>query len=97
MSYYAVPKDRLIELLSLPKKRILASVLHLLRSCEELVEEENDGGASDSSQCSTPGATEVSETVELLSEPGSTSSDSDVAAVDGHDGVKEAQEQSGTL
>lgn len=91
MSHYAVPKERLIELLSLPRKRILASILQLLRSCEELVEEK-DGSASDTASCSAGGEAEDSQTMELLSESGSVSSDKEVAAVDGQCGASQAQE-----
>ncbi|AXH77248.1 MAG: hypothetical protein [Cressdnaviricota sp.] len=91
MSYYAVPKERLLELLNLPKKRVLASVINLLRTCEELVEEK-DGSSTDSTVSDGPGANAEGEAVELLSETGSISQNCDLASMDRECGSEKSQE-----
>ena len=90
MSFYAVPKERLLELLNLPKKRYLASIINLLRTCEELVEEK-DGSSTDSTISDHDGADADGEAVELLSETGSISENCDVASMDRGRGSESSQ------
>lgn len=92
MSHYAVPRERLIELLSLPKKRVCESVLELLGSCEELVEED-DGDLTDTSVESSSRKAQDGSVMELLPETGSVSSDTVLASVDSERSAKESQKQ----
>lgn len=85
--YLAVSRDRLRELLTLPKKKVVESVIDLLDHAEELISDngdtETDGDDVDGREDSE------SETVELLSDAGCSPSDKEVATISGgHDAVE---------
>lgn len=88
--FLAVPRDRIIELLNLPKKRITESVLDLLSKCDEIVEDGNSDAGSDSDDARED---EAGPSVEPLSAARSISSTETLASVDGKYVLKESQDE----